>query len=208
MSPTSIDKNAAEAAAFIRKLRKRRMKLLQGIKDETFPVEAGSLQTMIDELNKYEKRYIELFTGKNIVQKYSYYIYFEPDANAGAEQKVIGWFSERNGFTFSKKDSRKRDIKPLIVNSYSLGTIPTAKVQIMDKSSKTPEPIKYGLYYRIPGRIVLSVEYLNKILLKQAFEIAQKGQIVPIPVNYLNNSKYSIEFYPETGALKRINYKD
>jgi len=205
LSPTSVNENAAEAAAFIRKLRKRRMKLLFGIKDETFPVEAGALQTMVDELNKYEKSYLELFMGKTIEQKHTYYIYFEPDVNSGAEQKVVGWFSERNGFTFSKKDSRKRDIKPLIVDAYSLDAIPAAKIQVMNNSSKTPIPIKYGLYYRIPGRVVLSIKYLNKTLLKQAFEIAQKGQIVPLPVEYLNNPEYSIEFYPETGALKRIN---
>lgn len=204
IEPTTAEYNAEEAAAFIRKIRKRRMKLVMGLKEEVIEVEGKSMRAMIEELNKYERLYLELFLGKTVEKTDKYYFEFEPNSKSGNEQQNLGWFSQSRGISSVKPDAKRKDFKPLEIKSQTISEMPKSQIQTMDKSGKTPVPIKYGLYYRIPGRIDMSLHYSNKIIARQKWEIAQKGKVLPLPVDYLNNHKYSIEFYPETGALKGI----
>lgn len=203
IEPTSEEHNAKEAADFIRKLRKRRLKLLIGLKDETFVVEGEAMQVMVDELNKLEQQYLELFVGKTVERKFVYSVDFEPDADVQAEQQVVGWFSQTHGFSAEKPDLRKSDFKPLTVSARSLGKLPEVSVQKMDNSGKSPIVIKYGLYYRIPAMVQVSLTYYEKELCTQKILIAQKGVVMPLPADYLNHA-YGIEFNPELGALRQI----
>ncbi|MDA3892042.1 MAG: DUF4831 family protein [Salinivirgaceae bacterium] len=205
---TTTEMNAEAAASFIRKLRKRRFKLIYGDKEEVVNIGGGEVAQMIKELEKLEQRYINLFIGKTVRNSFTYYFDFEPDEQSVAEQQIVGWFSRKKGLEIDKPDMRKTDFKPLIIFSNLIGKVPRSQIQIMDQSQKTPTAIKYGLFYRIPGRIDVTLKYTNRVLARQEWEIAQKGQIVPLPVSYLNNQNYSIEFYPETGGLKRIYLKD
>ena len=65
MNATSCG-DAEAAADFIRKLRKRRNKLIYGDGGETFAVEGESMKKMLDALDVYEQKYLELFIGKTI----------------------------------------------------------------------------------------------------------------------------------------------
>jgi len=205
---STSEMNAEAAASFIRKLRKRRFKLITGDKEEVVSVGGGEIEHMIKELENYEKKYLELFVGKIISKEYTYYFDFEPDEQTHAEQQILGWFSRTKGFEIEKPDIRRGDFKPLIVSAKLKGKVPKSQIQVMDQSQKSPTAIKYGLFYRIPGRIDVTLKYTDQILARQEWEIAQKGQIVPLPVSYLNDQNYCIDFYPETGALKRIYRKD
>lgn len=204
---TTMETNAREAASVIRKLRKRRMKLIMGIKDETFAVEGEAMKKMIEELEIYEQQYLELFIGKSIDKSQTYYFDFEPNEESEMEQQIVAWFSKNKGLVLGKPDARKNNYKPLILKAQVRGKLPTPQIQVMDQAQKSPVAIKYGLYYRIPGRIDLALQFENRTLIDQQLEIAQKGVVVPLPVFYLNNSDYSIEFHAETGGIKRI-YKN
>lgn len=201
---TSEEMNAEEAAAFIIKLRKRRLKLIAGIKDEVIDVNGNAIDAMIEELKRIEDKYLELFIGKTSEKKYTYYFDFDPDAGTSAEQQIVGWFSNKKGLIVGKREFRKADYKPLVIHANVKGKIPETQIQVMDQNQKTPTPIKYGLYYRIPGRIDVMLKYNNQILTQQEWEIAQKGQVLPLPVTYLNDQSYAVEFYPEVGSVKRI----
>ncbi len=204
LQPTSDDFNADEVSALIRKIRKRRMKLVMGYKDETFAVDGEAMKKMVEELDNYEKRYLELFVGKTIEKQYTYSFYYEPEEDSDAEQKIIGWFSQSKGLSVIKLNIRRSDYQPLVVKSQTLGKVPDSEIQVIDNTQKNPFPIKYGLYYRIPGRISMCLYLVDRKIACCQIEIAQKGRVIPLPVGYLNNQKYSIEFYPETGALKGI----
>lgn len=204
MVETTSEMNAKEAADFIRKLRKRRLKLVAGIKDEVVDADGDAIDDMIKELRRLENKYLELFIGKTINSNFTYYFDFEPDELTDAEQQIVGWFSRQNGLISGKPDIRKSEYKPLIIHSSIIGKVPQTQIQVMDQSQKTPTAIKYGLYYRIPGRIDLMLKYLNQVLAKQEWEVAQKGQVLPLPVTYLNDQSYAVEFYPESGSIKRI----
>ncbi len=205
---TTEENNAMEAADFVRKLRKRRLKLLVGLKDESLAVEGPALQVMVNELEQLEKKYLELFIGKTQIQNINYYFDIEPEASVESEQQILGWFSANSGLVYSKPDIRKSDFKPLLLRSEVVGRIPDLTLQTMDNSTKNPIPIKYGLYYRIPGMISVSLQLADLILAQQKIQIAQKGRIIPLPIDYLTNNQYGIEFYPESGALKKIVQKD
>jgi hypothetical protein len=206
--PTSVEVNAESAAEFIRKLRKRRLKLIYGDSGETFAVEGESMKKMVEELDAYEQKYLELFIGKTIERSFTYYFSFVPDDKSDSEQQVLAWFSRSKGLELSKSETRKGDFQALTLTSNLISKIPEPKVQTIDQKQKSSVPVKFGLYYRIPGRIDAMLQYGDKTLTRQQIEIAQKGVIIPMPVDYLNSPNYSIEFYPETGALKRIYSKN
>ncbi len=207
MVPTTVEQNADKAAAFIRKLRKRRLKLITGDKEESYVADGQAMKEMIEELDNYEQNYLELFMGKMVESVNNYYFEFNPDEGSEAEQQIIGWFSTNKGIKPNRPDIRRSDYQPLIIKAQTLGKIPETQIQVMDQSQKSPTPIKYGPYYRLPGRIKVSLQFSELTLAQQQFTVAQKGKILALPVAYLNNADYAIEFYPETGALKRIYKK-
>lgn len=206
--PTPVENNAENAAEFIRKLRKRRLKLIYGDLGETFAVEGETMKKMVAELDAYEQKYLELFVGKTIENAYTYYFDFVPDDKSNSEQQILAWFSRSKGLELSKSETRKGDFQPLTLTSNVISTIPQPTILTIDQKQKSSVPVKYGLYYRIPGRIDALLQFGDKLITRQQIEIAQKGTVIPMPVDYLNNPNYSIEFHPETGTLKRIYSKN
>jgi len=204
--PTSEEQNAEEAAAFIRKLRKRKAKLLMGWSGEVNEVDGAAMKIMIEELKNLEDSYLELFMGREQTIEHKYYFDFEPESNVIQEQAIICFFSSKNGISSNKSDARRGDYEPIILKSSMLGNVPKPKLKLMDNSGKTPTAIHYGLYYRIPGRVKLTLKTKNTILAQQQLQIAQKGQVVPLPGEYLVDRKFAIDFYPETGGLKSIKH--
>ncbi len=201
---TSEEMNAEEAAAFIRKLRKRRLKLLTGVFEETNAVGGQAMKIMIAELEKLEQQYLNLFTGVELVTKQKYYFDFEAEEGVTQEQVVLGWFSPKNGLSSNKNDAQKSDFKSILLKSIMLSGIPPPKIDRIDNTLKTPAAIKYGLYYRIPGRVNLTIQCNNNILIRQQMQIAQKGEVVPLPKEYLIDRKFAIDFYSQTGGIKSI----
>lgn len=206
MVSTSDEQNAEEAAAFIRKLRKRRAKLLFGMKDEVSEFDGVAIKTMIHELKQLEKSYLELFVGRKQFVEHKYYFDFEPEADVVQEQAILCYFSSKKGISSNKNDARRGDYEPIILKSNLLGSIPKPKLKLMDNSGKTPTSINYGLYYRIPGRVKLTLKTKNAVLAQQQIQIAQKGSVVPLPGEYLVDRKFAVDFYPETGGLKSIKH--
>jgi len=202
--PATPEENAANASGFIRKLRKRRLKLVADLYQETNPSEGPAIEQMIKELDLLEKQYVELFIGKTITSSKCYFFDFVPDDDVNAEQKMICWISPNLGISAKKPDLRKSDYRPVTILSTLTGNIPGVQISVMDNSGKSPVPIRHGLYYRIPATVELSIQVNDQIIAKQNMLVAQKGQISTLPVDYLIGQKYGIEFYPETGAIKAV----
>lgn len=203
MVETTPEMNAQAAASFVMKLRKRKAKLLYDQFEETNKVEGEALTIMLEELTKLEEKYIELFVGKIIETKQMFYFDFVPAEGIEAEQKMLFWFSENAGVSVGKPDARRGDYEPIMLETKVIGNVPDAEIKLIDNAQKGSVPIKHGLYNRIPGRIDVSLRFIDKLILKQQMQIAQKGSVVALPSEYLNK-RYAMEFYAETGALKRI----
>lgn len=204
---TSEEKNAEEAAALIRKVRKRRSKLLFGMLDKVVPSDGDALQIRIDELNRLEQAYIELFAGKKIVSEQVYSFDFEPSDEEDKEQTVLCWFSPQQGVNYAKPALKQSSYEPIFLKLSTQNQLPKAQINTIDASSKNSE-ITYGLYYRIPTQVDCILAFENKILIKKTMQIAQKGPILALPKSYIVKNKFSIAYYPETGAIKFVKEKE
>lgn len=189
------EENAAAAAAFIRKIRKRRLKLVAGIAEEANNPSGKALKLMIAELDRLENEYLSLFVGKSVKSTYTQSFVVTPNGKTEDEQISLSYFS---------KTGKRNDTYPITMTIKTLTSSPKVSIKEVDTSSKSSSSIKYGLYHRIPATVSVSVDYDGQQYFSGQFGIAQKGVVVPMPSEYLNNHKYSIEFEPETGALKRI----
>lgn len=197
------EENAAAAAAFIRKIRKRRLKLLVGMAEETNAVDGLALKTMLSELETLEKEYLSLFVGKQVQASYTQSFSVCP-TDAVQEQFTVGYFSKTQG-VLSKQDTRRNDASPIVVQITSSAANPAVSIKEVEISAKSTSSIKYGLYCRIPGIVQVAVDCGNLVHYSNKFVIAQKGVVVPLPADYLYNQKYAVEFDAETGALKAIS---
>ena len=106
---TSTEENAAAAAAFIRKIRKRRLKIIAAMEGEVTTVSNDNLEISIAEINKLENEYIALFTGKTFEYNQTVKVIFEPSHIQETEQKIIAWFSPTEGITTSKPSNKRND---------------------------------------------------------------------------------------------------
>jgi hypothetical protein len=51
-------------------------------------------------------------------------------------------------------------------------------------------------FYRIPAKSLIRLKFADNTISKKYLEIFQYGEIIQIPLEYMNNQKI-IEFYPE-----------
>lgn len=199
----TTEENAADAAAFIRKIRKRRLKLIAGISGEANAVDGKAMKTMLDELNSTEDEYLKLFVGNKTQATYTQTISVSASQLNESDQLAIGYFSKSQGLT--NQDTKRSDSYPITLKTNTLTNNPKVSIKEVETSAKSTSNIKYGIYYRIPGIVAISINCNGKLLYSGNMEIAQKGIVVPLPAEYLNSNKYSIEFNAETGAIKRIS---
>jgi hypothetical protein len=202
--PKTPDEIAENAAAFIRKIRKRRLKLIVSMYQESNAVDGNAMRIMVDELEKLEKSYVELFVGKTESISYTLSYIYSPNENTDADLQTLCWFSKSMGLVNQKSDVRRNDFKPLTIRVQTSGINPKVTLPAADVSSKNSNAARYGLFYRIPATTEVIVECPENMHVNKQMQIAQKGFVVPLPVEYFINRKYSIEFDGQTGALRRI----
>ena len=158
------------------------------------------MKLMIQELDRLEAEYLNLFVGKSTKQTYTQSVVVTPNGKPEDEQITFGYFSKQFGFGTAKRG----ESYPITMKISTLTNSPKVSIKEIDTSGKSSSSIKYGLYYRTPGMVSVSIDCDGLLHHTSQWTIAQKGVVVPMPSDYLNNHKYSIEFEPETGALKRI----
>lgn len=79
ISPRTIKEQAYMASRFILKIRKRRLRVLTGM-DDKFP-KGDALKRIINELDKKENEYLNLFTGVEMLDTAIYNYSFVPDSS-------------------------------------------------------------------------------------------------------------------------------
>ncbi len=183
-------KQAKETAEMIFNLRDDRYALLTGENDgNNFP-DGEALKQMIKKLSELEKNYMSLFTGREINVKKVYQYEFIPENTEDTVLQTMFYFSDKKGITNDTTDT------PVI-----LYFIPK---KISDKLVTRISTKNKGILYRIPGKAEVSIKMRDKELYNSELEIPQIGTLNIIPAN-LFKSKITVEFYPETGSLKRIS---
>jgi len=196
LTKTSTAAMAEETANLIYKVRKRRFKILAS-DYEVLPPDGQSYEVMVRELNKYEKELMELFTGKKETFTVKKTFDFIPDSMS-VDDAVLCRFSEQKG----------------IVGPMDLSGTPVYIQLSIDRHKKLPsgfvesdskEPLRQGLFYRIPAKATVKIVDRNILLLEKEILLGQYGQLVSLPVDLLQKDNVRIELDPATGALKNIS---
>lgn len=188
----SMEEKAAEAAKDILKLRKKKAYLLAG-KDDKFLPDGDAYKVMSSELDRIINNYVALFAGRKIHRQHHLSFQVIPDGKNG-KAMVAFRFSPTAGVLPASNVSGK----PIM-----LELEPNSDLKQKIESTVAPEITTKGIYYRIP--VVTQARLLNgsDILAHAKMNIAQFGVITAISDGLLNG-EYSIEFYPSTGAIRRI----
>jgi hypothetical protein len=194
----SFETKAQEAADYLIHLRKKRAYTLLSPTD-LVPEDGLGYQVFIQEAQRLEKEYTELFLGKVFRSEHQFVFEYLPSEKE-SKNEILFRFSEDKGVLPVSDVSGRPIVLDLTRNSTSF-----AKAQEL-KSSINPKAGQSGIYYRIPVVGELTVSNGLQPLFQAKFPVAQFGALAPLPENLLNG-KYSVEFDPITGTIKQIRIK-
>lgn len=170
------DQLAERAAKRLMEMREGKHLILTG-EATVFPQSDAS----IIEINRLEKEYMELFTGKTIKQKVIYTYNVIPNRDNDKKQVTLFNFSELTG----PSNNTGKDGTPVI-----LELIPEQKTKdlaIIRKKQTEPsaQQIYDKLYFRVPDMVNLKVSMQPEIFLNTRKLVYQFGQVIQLPANYI-----------------------
>ena len=194
----STETKMAEAVKRILDSRRFQYDIASGMMDEFHP-DGDAYKASLKELKQVEEDYTSLFVGKSEYQKGTFSFDYVPGKTPG-KAEVLFRISNENGIVPSTDLSGKPvmiefEIDKNLAQKYADGA-----------KSENPNAGESGVYYRMPGQAIIKIiNDLNVIATARA-TIAQFGEIAPIPEDLLYND-FTIEFHPDTGAIKSIGKK-
>lgn len=170
----TIDQLAAKAAVRLMELRDGKHLILTG-ETNLFPQDEAA----INEMNRIEKEYTELFTGKTLTARRKFRYQVIPGRQKAGEKIVLCRFSEATGFS----DPSSGPGTPVEVEF-----IPERKTSGLNittgKSGSSSAPTD-KLYYRVPDVASVKISVGSNVLNSTRKLIYQFGEIVRLPSNYL-----------------------
>lgn len=138
-------------------------------------------EAVIDEMNRLEREYTELFTGKTIREKRTFTYQVIPDAATSGKPVTLFQFSDLTGIV--GEDQPGGDPVLLLMT-------PEKKIRDLSvmKSVETgeDEDTQYDkLYYRMPDVVNLSITLGDEMLFNSRRLVYQYGQTVRLPSNFI-----------------------
>ena len=171
----SVDQLAERAAKRLMEMREGKHLILTG-EANVFPQSEAS----ITEMNRLEKEYMELFTGKTIKQKVSYTYEVIPNKDTDTQPRVLFQFSELTG----PSNSNSKSGTPVY-----LEMVPEQKTKdlaVIKKQQSEPMAETYDkLYYRVPDMVNLRISMGSELFLASRKLVFQFGEVVQLPANYI-----------------------
>jgi len=202
LKTTDINTQAQTLAKSILKLRDDRKALISG--DEALTSDGEAFNAMLNSLDKLEEEYLSMFVGKSFETTQSYHFEFVPEENQQFRQEILFKFSETDGFLAATSLKGKPVYLEIESEKYTNIMSDFTKNQALAKRTEKIKDKNSGIVYRVPEKTKVKLTYLSKELSTENILISQYGANVRIPINLIFNKDYSIEFYPNYGALKSI----
>lgn len=185
---SSTAKMAELAATQLFNLRDTRINLLTQDIDKT-PADGRSYEIILGELNRMEKYYTELFTGKQTETTEKTTFEYDPQKNG---EEILFRFSQLKGIV--EKTNLGGD--PVFINlQKESGTLADVAKTPTDDPKKV-----YSVYYRIPGKALVKVSNGKEVFCNESIPVAQFGRIMNLPEGAVTNAV----FCPKTGAIVRL----
>ncbi len=190
-----IEQKAAQAAARILQCRTARFETAAGLLDEFHP-DGEAYEESLEELEKIEHDNLALFIGKQQKESYTFRFDYVPQ-NRPVKGEVVFRFDESRGI-LPKTDLSGKPVMLEMERDENL-----ASKQEGFARSDNPAAGAGGVYYRLPG--VAEVKLIREltVIATTRLTVAQFGTVAPLPEELLDGN-HSVEFHPETGAIKSI----
>ncbi|MBR1770078.1 MAG: DUF4831 family protein [Bacteroidales bacterium] len=193
---------AQQAVNEIKRLREQQIKILSG------DVEGTYINTTVDfmykQLDEIINGYVALFTGSEVTSEEEFTFSIVPQRPIIIEEDLllpVFKFSQQRGI--SALNAKNEDMKVIVrihtknqtKNVASIINGQSESKDFKNKVSKTG----VGVYYSIPERVDVSVEYGNETLTQKNVGLAQYGT-----VSCLINGNKNLTFDTSTGAISEI----
>lgn len=167
-----VDQLAEKAAKRLMELRDGKHLILTG-EATVFPQNDAA----INEINKMEKSYTELFTGKTLKDSFTFSYDFIPEKTMIGKQVTIFQFSDQTG----PVSGNMRGGKPVVIEfSPEKKTKDLAVTQTKSESKKFDK-----LYYRVPDIAGVTISLGSDKLFNARKLIYQFGEVIQLPANYI-----------------------
>jgi hypothetical protein len=171
----TIDQLAEKAAKRIMDLRDGRFLILTG-EATVFPQN----EAPINEINRLEKAYTELFTGKTFTETRTFTYLIDPLKNMAGKPVTLFQFSELTG----PVDSKMTGGKPVIVELTP--ELKTKNITLLYKKQVEPQTPKFDkLFYRVPDVVNMKISLGSEVLFNSRKLIYQFGEVINLPSNYV-----------------------
>ncbi len=170
----TIDQLAEKAAIRLMELRDGKHLILTG-ETNLFPQDAAA----INEMNRIEKEYTELFTGKTLTSRRKFRYQVVPLKQKAGEKITLCRFSETAGPMDPSSGSG------IPVEIEFTPEKKTSGLNITPGKSGSSSAQTDKLYYRVPDVVNVKISFGNEVLNSARKLIFQFGEIVRLPSNYV-----------------------
>lgn len=137
-------------------------------------------EAAINEINRLEKEYTELFTGKSITQTMTFTYSFVPDKAMTGKAVTLFRYSEVAG----PVDNNSKDGIPVTINIFPEKKTKSLTVITVPKA-EPGQPVNDKLFYRAPDVAEVQIGERDTVIYKSRYLIYQLGEVVQLPSNFL-----------------------
>ena len=171
----TIEQLAEKAAKRLMDLRDGKHLILTG-EATVFPQSDAA----INEINKLEKAYTELFTGKTLRDTFTFSYQLIPEKSMVGKPVTLFQFSELTGpVTGSMKGG-----KPVTIDF--MPEKKTKNLTVINTTQSKPEAKKFDkLFYRVPDVVGVKITLGSDKLFDSRKLIYQFGEVIQLPANYI-----------------------
>ena len=172
----TVDELAGKAAIRLMELRDGKHLILTG-ETNLFPQDKAA----IDEMNRLEKEYTELFTGKTLKEKRIFSYQVIPRKDMAGRQVMLCRYSETAG----PADPAEKSGSP--VNIEFIPELKTKNLNMITtgKTGSSSSSNYDKLFYRVPEVVNIRITLGDKTLERSRKLVYQLGEIVRLPANYI-----------------------
>ena len=170
----SQEQLAENAARRITELRDGKHLILTG-EANVFPQSDAA----INEINRLEKEYTELFAGKVVKEKRSYTVTFIPESEMARRSVTLFQFSELTGPISGSASGGVAIVAELI---------PEQKTKALNTINNKPSQggVTFDkLFYRAPDIVNLKISMGREVLFNSRKMVYQFGEIIQLPANFI-----------------------
>lgn len=179
------DEKAKDAAKTLINIRTRKFRLVSRNNSKVSMPAGSGMKVAVDELNRLEKQYLELFAGKEYQTSYRYSLLFTP-ADTLHNPSVLFRFLPALGVL--PADDLRGDPVEIAWDP----VFPEAGIQLVSNDSIPAVAAK--VTYRMPRVTRISLTYKGKKIYSRDLLIYQLGSKTGLPANIL---------FPETGTMEK-----